>query len=94
MSTNVKHGDEKIKVDAGNFSSVEELDFYIKEQIINTNEGKQCGFCFYRTKRSDHLRDHIETHLEGLSFSCNICDKSYSSRENLRHHKRRTCGRK
>jgi len=91
-SINVRHVNEKIKVNAGNFSSVDELDNYIKEQIINTNEGKQCRICFYRSKYSHHLKDHIETHLEGLSFSCDICDKSYSSRDSLRKHNKR-CGR-
>ena len=93
MSTNVRHVNDKIKVNAGNFSSVDELDNYIKEQIINTNEGKQCGICFYRTKFSPNLKGHIETHLEGLSFSCGNCDKSFSSRESLRKHMKR-CERK
>ena len=92
-STNIRHVNEKLKVNAGDFSSVEELNIYIKGQILNTNVGKQCGICFYLPKNPTRLKDHVETHIEGLSFSCDNCDKSYSSRDSLRNHLRR-CERK
>jgi len=88
-STNIRHVNEKLKVNAGDFSSVEELNIYIKGQILNTNVGKQCGICFYLPKNPTRLKDHVETHIEGLSFSCDNCDKSYSSRDSLRNHLRR-----
>ena len=37
---------------------------------------------------SNHIRDHIEIkHLE-VSFSCDLCDKTLSSRDSIRKHKR------
>ena len=36
------------------------------------------------------IKDHIEAnHLEGIVIPCNICDKTFKSRNSLRHHKTR-----
>ena len=35
-----------------------------------------------------HMKDHIEgKHMEELSLPCDFCDKTFSSRYNLRRHK-------
>ena len=37
------------------------------------------------------IRDHIEAnHLEGIALPCNLCEKIFRSRENLRKHKSRS----
>ena len=36
-----------------------------------------------------NIKDHIEAnHLEGIIIPCNLCDKTFSSRNGLRQHKR------
>ena len=42
--------------------------------------GKTCGLMWT-------MRYHIETHINGLSFSCPICQKSFRSRNSLSSHK-------
>jgi len=34
-------------------------------------------------------RSHIETHFDGLSFTCELCEKVFQSREAVRKHKQR-----
>ena len=38
-----------------------------------------CTVCGYITKRNvkSHLREHVETHLEGVTHPCNICGKIF-----------------
>ena len=31
-------------------------------------------------KNPTRLKDHIETHIEGLSFSCDICGESFDTK--------------
>ena len=39
----------------------------------------------------NHIRSHIETnHLEGISISCDYCDKTFSTRQSLGIHKSRS----
>ena len=44
---------------------------------------KVCG----KEGKSDNIKDHIEAnHLEGIVIPCNLCDKSFRSRNALRYH--------
>ena len=40
-------------------------------------------------KHGRHMKNHIETHLEGISVSCEICGKQFRSRNSLNIHKTR-----
>ena len=45
---------------------------------------KLCG----KEGRSHVIRDHIETnHLEGICLPCDLCNKTFSARGNLKKHK-------
>merc|ERR1712226_1064728 len=43
----------------------------------------QCGK--YDNSRF-HLRRHVETHIQGFSHSCPVCEKSFSTRGGLKSH--------
>ena len=53
--------------------------------MIEKNEGvwrcKVCG----KTMKKD-MRRHAERHIEGMPYSCNLCDKTFSHRVGLRQH--------
>ena len=50
-----------------------------------TYQCKTCGkVCISRNKTS--LKDHVETHIDGLSFPCQYCGKVFRSRKNLTTH--------
>ena len=73
-------------MNADDFSTIEELDRKILQQIVRTTEGNKCGFCDYTSKYSSHLKEHIESHFKGLSFACKFCSNNFSNRGNLRKH--------
>ena len=47
---------------------------------------KVCG----KEGEGRNIKDHIEAnHLDGIVIPCNLCDKTFRSRQSLRHHKSR-----
>ena len=92
------------KVEGWNFKSriVEKIEIQnpadIKEKIKELTEkvdgGFQCKSCGKITMNKTNHKRHVETHLEGLSFPCEFCDKvfRYSNSRNIhihKHHKNR-----
>ena len=47
----------------------------------------KCKLCGKEGKKSIDMQRHIETHLEGLSYSCQLCRKTFRSRNSLRTHR-------
>ena len=59
---------------------------YGNGRIRKANVCKVCG----KEGQIVNIRDHIEAnHLEGIALPCNLCEKMFRSRENLRKHKSR-----
>ena len=86
---------EKVEVQVSS-ENVDELERTIEQYIETDEDGKlKCTFCGKEafgknrgTARSN-LGKHVETHLEGLSFSCHLCDKTFRSRHSLEVHRSR-----
>ena len=54
----------------------------------NENGDYVCKFCGKDgVKHIRNMKNHIETHLEGISFPCSICGKQFRSRNSLNSHK-------
>ena len=72
-----------------NQDNMSELEEQIEQHIIRNTDrtfsckvcGKNCG------KHTRNMKHHIETHLEGLSFNCPMCEKTFRSRNSLAFHK-------
>ena len=72
--------DEKVK------SMMEKSQNFYQHQNIKADICKVCG----KEGRYNAIKDHIEAnHLEGIAIPCNLCDKTFRSRDSLRHHKLR-----
>jgi len=72
---------------SANFNSLDELNQRIEKEIVREVDGTfKCAKCLRTFKRKDNLKEHIETHFEGLSFPCQLCGKDFRSRNNLRKH--------
>ena len=74
--------------------NIEQINQRIEEYLMIAEDGScSCGVCGKagdNTKnRRQNMRNHVETHMEGLSFPCQSCDKTFRSRESLRVHKNR-----
>ena len=62
------------RVIAGTLTSIEELNQKIAENLGKDENGKHCcNICGQTSKHSGHIKEHIETHFEGLSFPCPQC---------------------
>ena len=77
-SEDLKEVDEKVK----------SLMDYSANFISNGKErARICKVCGKEGERKA-IRDHIEVnHLEGISLPCNLCDKTFRSRQRMRKHK-------
>ena len=75
------------KIDVTSFTS-EEAEEKIKELYEKVDNVWRCLACDYTTTaRSSDVRKHVETHLTGLSYSCNLCNKEFRLRNSLSRHK-------
>ena len=73
-----------IAVSVKDNSEVEEK---IQEILVKQDGVYHCNVCGYKNKcKRDTIR-HIETHIEGLSYSCSVCHKTFRSRNSLNKHK-------
>ena len=79
-----KHKKERtIAVNSNDNSGVEDK----IEEILSREDGAYlCTVCGYKNKNKQDITRHIETHIEGLSYSCSYCQKTFRSRNSLRNH--------
>ena len=62
------------------------LDLQISTMIEKSDCLWKCKVCGKPSTYSCQLREHAESHIEGMSHACHICNKSFSTRPSLRHH--------
>ena len=55
--------------------------------IEKQSDGYSCTHCEYTTRSRQHMREHVEKHIEGLEYPCNSCDRVLRSSHSLRTHK-------
>ena len=82
-----------ISVKSSDIHSLEELDQKVEESFSKDSNGfYTCHYCEKSIKKMCHIKEHVETHFEGLSFPCKFCDTILRSRVSLRmHNKRQHC---
>merc|ERR1712126_63406 len=93
VSTEIQTSERKARrppipyaVSTQNNEAKEAVDQLVMKNADNKFECKSCG----RTARkSSDIRRHVEIHIEGLSFDCQICGNSFRSRMVLKNHKNR-----
>ena len=78
-----------VHVDLEEAADIESIEARISENLQKDEDGTfSCRLCGKAgVKLSRNMKNHIETHLEGLSFPCNHCGKTFRSRNNLNIHK-------
>ena len=84
----VKVQKEKIiSVQSFQFENIEELDMKIEEMMERQSDGKYLCLTCGKLARKVHLKEHVEIHIDGLSFPCQFCNKSFRLRNTFRRHK-------
>merc|ERR1712150_230672 len=84
-----KQSSSKLAVNNTNISSGD-IDQQLSEYIVRGENGVySCGYCGKAGKHLYNMRKHVETHMEGLSFPCQSCDKTFRSRNSLSIHNTR-----
>ena len=80
-----------VNIDEDTASNIEEVDAKIAENMLKESDGTfSCKLCGKSgSKRKDNLKKHVETHLEGLSFPCQHCSKTFRFRNALQVHNSR-----
>ena len=70
-------------------SSVDEIEQKVTEHLgKNENGDYTCNLCGkIGGKIITNMKNHIETHLEGISFPCSICERQLRSRNSMNNHK-------
>ena len=72
--------------------NVDEIEAKIAENMLKSpaDGTYSCMICGKSGDRhKSHMKNHVETHMEGLSFPCQICGKTFRSRNVLHKHKYR-----
>ena len=60
----------------------------VEDLLVKNEEGMwQCKPCGKTAKNSGEIRLHAERHIDGLTFECNLCGRSFRSRASLAQHK-------
>ena len=67
-----------------NISNVEEQ---VNNLLEKTYDGKyKCKECGKTSGVATNIKNHIELHIEGLTYSCPECDKTFRSNCSLKVH--------
>ena len=72
-------------------SSMEEINTLIAKYLSRNDDGTysciKCGKNGSKNGSARDMRNHIETHLNGISFTCPMCAKQFRSRNSFKVHK-------
>ena len=67
--------------------NINEIEERISQYLEKIDGGPfRCTICGKEGSRSRNVKNHIETHMEGLSFPCKTCGKTFRSRVGLYNH--------
>jgi len=86
---NGKDGSEiDVKVNENNIQVEDknEIRAKINQMIEKTEEIWKCKVCGKMSVELSNIKRHAETHIQGINYSCHICNKIYTTRNNLDSH--------
>ena len=93
----IKEARKSVKLERSNMEDLSISSDFDDGEIMGLNDRKEsmyekqdkvwvCKECGKLAKQRCHIKNHVETHIEGISEECNICGKSYKSKSVLSAH--------
>jgi len=88
LSDTVEMSDIKIDLDETQLKELRALIRENMEQCQNDEDVKmwKCKICAKESKKRDKMADHVESHLDKFTFTCEYCQKVMRTRKGLRSH--------
>ena len=83
---NVKEDKTHLENKILNIKINNDIDFQVEQMIEKSNGVWNCKVCRKTTNQRTNIRQHAETHIEGMSHACHICAKTHANRHSLRSH--------
>ena len=84
------HSNGVARIDVGSMSQ-EEIKLKTDELYEKVDGVWRCLACEYTTNNSSGImRRHIESHIDGLSYTCTLCSKEFRSNNALISHRIRS----
>jgi len=91
-SQSVNSGKNTISVNPYDIANAENIDEQIEELIEKVGVRQyKCKPCRKISMGPFQAKEHAETHIEGLSFNCQMCDKTYRTKQSYRMHITQRC---
>ena len=75
-------------------SSIDDVKAAVDELLERDGELWICKTCEKSSRDKSNMKKHVEIHIEGLSFGCQLCGQTFRSRIKLNNHKTRDCPKK
>ena len=63
----------------------------VSEMLVKRDGNVICTVCGKAGRDTGNMKRHAVTHIEGLTYSCTICDKTYRSKRSLYFHSKFVC---
>ena len=70
-------------------SSIDDVKAAVDELLERDGELWICKTCEKSSRDKSNMKKHVEIHIEGLSFECQLCGQTFRSRDILSNHKKR-----
>ena len=68
-------------------ADMSEAETAINKLIEKAGDSYYCNACPYKSQVVGHIKEHVETHIEGLEYSCLLCGKISQTKSSLRSHR-------
>ena len=78
--------DPDIKADKQLVTIDKDLAEQIDSMLVKRDGLWNCTICGIGKNHKNHMKMHVEIHVEGLSYPCNNCGKTFRSRTTLKRH--------